>query len=175
MTSTASYEAVSKASPRSREDVNEFEEAAVLGEGEKARLVSADQPSPAAAPISPGQFTLKLVILICVTLQNTSYALIRRYSRGPLHETYSTSSALLAMELAKLLLSAERVINCGLPSDVPDGSVLSKYCFLLKTSAKMTVPAIIYLIMNMLGFLSLSYVDAATFSIVAQLKVAFQP
>ena len=41
-----------------------------------------------------------------MTLQNAGYALVRRYSRGYLHEKYSASSALFVMEMAKLLLSA---------------------------------------------------------------------
>ena len=48
---------------------------------------------------------LKLVVLIAVMLQNTAYALARRYSRGHLRETYSTSSVLMVMEASKMLLS----------------------------------------------------------------------
>ncbi|KAL1522077.1 hypothetical protein AB1Y20_021720 [Prymnesium parvum] len=176
MASGGSYEVVGKASPRHAEErglIDEDEEdgsrAIASGDGEKDSLVSRTDSSSEPGPTS--RFSLRLLILVSVTLQNTMYALVRRYSRGTLHEKYSTSSVLLAMELAKLTLSAERVVHCGLPSDVPEGSALSKYLFLLKTSMKMSVPAVIYLVMNMLGFLSLAYVDAATFSIVAQLKV----
>ena len=114
---------------------------------------------------------LRLTILVAVTLQNTSYALVRRYSRGHLQEKYSTSSALLAMELVKLLLSMHQVICGGHPSDVPEGSALSKFGYLIGHSWKMLVPAVIYLVMNILGFLALGHLDASTFSIVAQMKV----
>ena len=171
------YEVVGKASPRyaseegqlSVEDDDEDSAPAAPG-GEKDALVT-KVAAPAPAP-SGSSVRMKLLILISVTLQNTAYALVRRYSRGTLHETYSTSSVLLAMELAKLVLSAERIVHCGLPSDVPEGSPSSKYWFLLKNSSKMAVPAVIYLIMNTLGFVALAHVDAATFSIVAQLKVS---
>jgi hypothetical protein len=52
---------------------------------------------------------IKAVILGSVVVQNTTYALVRRYSRGSLRETYSTSSVLLVMEIAKMLLSAVQV------------------------------------------------------------------
>lgn len=52
---------------------------------------------------------IKAVILGSVVIQNTTYALVRRYSRGSLRETYSTSSVLLVMEIAKMLLSAVQV------------------------------------------------------------------
>jgi len=170
---TAKYEALGKSSPRvpsasapADHDFDEEEQPTTTG-GEKEALVV----KPAALPAASSPSWLKLTILICVTLQNTGYALVRRYSLYSLHEHYSKSSVLLAMELAKLLLSAERIVNCGLPSDVPEGTPVSKYCFLLRNSHKMAVPAVIYLVMNILGFVALTYIDAATFSIVAQLKV----
>ena len=112
---------------------------------------------------------MKLETLCSVTLQNTSYALVRRHRR--LQEKYSTWSALLMMELTKLLFSAVMLLRSGDPSDVPAGSAVSKWCFLLRHSAKMTVPAVIYLVMNILGFMALQHLDASTFSIIAQMKV----
>ena len=47
---------------------------------------------------------LQLGILLAVMLQNSSYALLRAYSRGTLKETYSSSSVLLAMEVTKLVV-----------------------------------------------------------------------
>jgi len=150
---------------------------------EKTNLVSKPSDSssgglvgaPAAAEaignfLTSGMF-LRLTILVAVTLQNTSYALVRRYSRGHLKESYSTSSALLAMELVKLALSAFQVVFSGSASDVPSGSAISKYLFLISHSWKMMVPAIVYLVMNILGFVALGHLDASTFSIVAQMKV----
>ena len=62
--------------------------------------------SGGGAPFAGPSKRLKLAILCAVTLQNAGYALVRRYSRGYLHEAYSASSALFVMEMAKLLLSA---------------------------------------------------------------------
>ena len=114
---------------------------------------------------------VKLAILCSVTLQNTSYALVRRYSRGFLQEKYSTSSALLMMELTKLLFSAVMLLRSGDPSDVPAGTAVSKWCFLLRHSAKMTVPAVIYLLLFFLGLMALEHLVESTFSIIAQMKV----
>ena len=114
---------------------------------------------------------LQLGILLAVMLQNSGYALLRAYSRGTLKEQYSSSSVLLAMELVKLAVSGYMVTASSEPSDVPPGAALSKYAHLLRRSLKMAVPAVIYLAMNMLSFVALARIDAATFSIVAQLKV----
>ena len=114
---------------------------------------------------------VKLTILASVTIQNTMYALARRYSRGSLKETYSTSSVLLAMELAKMFVSIVQIKVSGDPTDVPEGTLPSKLVYLLSYSLTMAVPAIIYLVMNLLGFVALGHLDAATFSIIAQMKV----
>ena len=143
-------------------------------QGEKATLIQSapapDEELRRGGLMASGTF-MRLTILVAVTLQNTSYALVRRYSRGHLGERYSTSSALLVMELVKLVLSAQQIVFGGHPSDVPEGSPLNKFCFLVAHSWKMLVPAVTYLVMNILGFLALQNLDASTFSIVAQMKV----
>ena len=139
---------------------------------EKDALV--ERPSQevlAKAVLNSSNKFLKMTILVAVTLQNTSYALVRRYSRGYLKERYSTSSALLVMEIVKLLLSMWMVVFSGHSSDVPSGSAMSKYFWLIGHSWKMMVPACVYLVMNILGFVALGHLDASTFSIVAQMKV----
>ena len=54
------------------------------------------------------------------------------------------------------------IVYAGAPSDVPSGSAGSKYFFLLRHSQKMMVPAVVYLVMNILGFVALGNIDAAT-------------
>ncbi|EOD28205.1 hypothetical protein EMIHUDRAFT_456989 [Emiliania huxleyi CCMP1516] len=75
------------------------------------------------------------------------------------------------MEVAKMALSAFQIVTSDAPSDVPSGSALSKYAYLITHSLTMLVPAVVYLAMNILGFVSLKYIDAATFAILAQMKV----
>uniref|UniRef100_A0A7S0IMW4 EamA domain-containing protein n=1 Tax=Calcidiscus leptoporus TaxID=127549 RepID=A0A7S0IMW4_9EUKA len=115
--------------------------------------------------------SLRTLVLGAVVLQNTAYALVRRYSRGSLREKYSSSSVLLVMEIAKFLLSAVQIVVSDEQSDVPSGTAFSKYIFLIRHGLVMAVPAIIYLVMNFLGFIALTHIDAATFSIIAQMKV----
>ena len=141
------------------------------------RVVAADRVAAIGTDVDPvmlevfNNLYMSIAEQMGVTLQNTAYALARRYSRGHLRETYSTSSVLLVMELAKLWLSMGMIVYAGAPSDVPEGSAMSKYCFLIRHSQKMMVPAAVYLVMNILGFVALGHIDAATFSIIAQMKV----
>lgn len=65
-----------------------------------------------------------------------------------------------------------QIVYSDAPSDVPEGSMMSKYSYLIQNSLTMLVPAAIYLAMNILGFLSLKYIDAATFAIIAQVSRA---
>lgn len=147
------------------------EKATLLDEEKKQHVVFVPVPTNAAPLDRPATWRLKLIILLAVTLQNTCYALVRRYSRGHLREAYSASSALFVMEAAKLGLSAVMLLRSKEASDVPEGPALGKYAHLLARSAKMAVPALIYLVMNLLGFVALGHIDASTFSIVSQMKV----
>eukprot|EP00965_Chrysotila_dentata_P146671 4843895-Pleurochrysis_carterae.AAC.1 len=90
------------------------------GDVEKSALVRPSKVASDRIEESPGSClsfqicSLKMLVLGLVVLQNTAYALVRRYSRGALHESYSTSSVLLVMEVSKLLLSA---VQGNLPVD----------------------------------------------------------
>ena len=81
------------------EDKGPFDEASPRRDA--GELVQAD--------LSAGLLCKKSTLLTAVVIQNTAYALLRRYSRSALHERYSTSSVLLTMELVKLVLSAVQV------------------------------------------------------------------
>ena len=110
---------------------------------ERTGAAAAGDPADRLSNFFTSGMFLRLTILVAVTMQNTSYALVRRYSRGHLKERYSTSSALLVMELAKLLLSMWMVVFSGHASDVPSGNAISKYVWLIGHSWKMMVPAVI--------------------------------
>ena len=139
--SKVAYSTIDKSSPRGP-TVDEEEEVGYDEGTEKQQLVAAPgRGEGAVATASASGIGIKLFILICVTLQNTAYALVRRYSRASLHETYSTSSVLFAMEISKLVLSAYQIVWSGAPSDVPAGGPCSKYMYLLRHSHKMTIPA----------------------------------
>ena len=91
-------------------------------EGQQLVPIARPEPQPALLRSSlccfgSGVFGIKAIILGSVVIQNTAYALVRRYSRGSLQEKYSTSSVLLVMEMAKMALSAvqERRAGCSCP------------------------------------------------------------
>jgi len=58
-------------------------------------------------------------------------------------------------------------------SEAPPGKLMERTGWLLRNSGKMAVPAVLYLAMNMLGFVSLARVDAGTFAVVQQSKIFF--
>ena len=75
------------------------------------------------------------------------------------------------MELTKLFVSMFQIVTSDEPSDVPNGSACSKYIYLAQNSLTMLVPAALYLVMNILGFVALGRIDAGTFTVLAQMKV----
>ena len=78
----------------------------------RARLSSREVPLTGASRLTrTGLLGIRACILGSVVVQNTAYALVRRYSRGALRETYSTSSVLLVMEVAKMALSAFQIVT----------------------------------------------------------------
>jgi len=117
------------------------------------------------------QCDFKLVVLVCVVLQNSSYALVRRYSRGTLNEQYSANTVLIVMEITKLVFSMFQIVTSDLDSDVPEGPTAFKFLYLIQHSLTMLVPAALYLAMNILGFVALGRIDAGTFTVIAQMKV----
>lgn len=111
------------------------------------------------------------VAFLCV--QYAAYALLRRYSTGILKEPWSAASVLGAGEALKFSVSLAAIGAWQGTSEAPASSVRERLSFLVLHSAKMSVPAVIYLVMNFLGFVALRRVDAGTFAIVQQSKVFF--
>jgi len=112
------------------------------------------------------------VVFLCI--QYSAYVLLRRYATGILHEPWGAASVLGAGEVIKFCLSLVMIMgdpaNSEAPRELPIGARLR---FLLTNSAKMAVPACMYLIMNMLGFVSLNRIDAGTFAVIQQSKIFF--
>lgn len=90
-----------------------------------------------------------------------------RYSRGVLGEKYITSTTILFVELVKLAISCV-MISLNRELDQP---LFQYFKHLIKSSAKMAVPAIIYFAQNFLLFVALENLDAATYSVMQQLKI----
>jgi len=64
------------------------------------------------------------------------------------------------------------VVTSDAPSDTPAGSPLAKYAHLLRRSLKMAVPALIYLLMNILSFVALGRIDAVLYAYIVVSRVA---
>jgi len=133
---------------------------------------------------------VRAMVLVLLCTQNSLYTLLRRYSRGVLKESVSSSAVLLAAEVLKFALSAALVEGSGAAESDVDGpsadsaakSDLQQWSTWLseraravhrevKSSCAMAVPAITYLIMNMLSFKAIALVDATVFAMIAQLKI----
>lgn len=117
-----------------------------------------------------GGLSIKAVVLVSVTMQNALYTLLRRYSQGVLKETVSSAEVLLLSELFKLTVSAYVTTSSADPSDAV-GRGSQKLLWLAANSSKMLVLALIYAAMNVLSFVALRRIDAAAFTVCAQLKI----
>lgn len=84
-----------------------------------------------------------------------------------LREKWSTSSVLLVSAVIKLVFSAFMTI-ADKGSTSAQGSGVDKLCWLVRASAPMSIPAVVFLIMNLLSYVSLALVDARTFTVCAQ-------
>ena len=110
---------------------------------------------PKLSGVSNGTL-LKVGACVLLCLQNSSYTLLRRFSSGVLKERASSQSILAAGEAMKLGFSAIMVWR--------ESGAPPKVRYLAATSAKMAIPALIFLLMNLLSFVSLRRISASAFS-----------
>ena len=115
--------------------------------------------------------SIRTTVLASVTLQNSLYTLLRRYSQGVLKEKTSSAEVLLVGEVIKLITSA--YVTTRYSTEVTDaqGSGFEKLIWLVSNSMKMMALALIYGCMNVLSFVALKRIDAAAFTVCAQLKI----
>jgi UDP-sugar transporter A1/2/3 len=117
--------------------------------------------------ISQYMNSTRLMVLLVLCLQNSLFTVLRRYSQGVLQELYSKHELLLVAEVIKIVYSSW-MISEGLP----EGKSLSQQLmYLVQTSRKMFVLAMIYGAMNILSFVSLRNISAGMFTIFAQCKI----
>ena len=98
---------------------------------------------------------LKRGILVALCTQNASYTLLRKLST--MTTNVSSKEILLVGEVIKLVVSAVLVIWSTEPSS-SKGYGMSKLLWVACHSLKMGVLAGIYLVMNVLSFVSLQYI-----------------
>ena len=153
-----------------------------------------DDAQPLIAEVQRPPLVPKHVLLLggtCALLavQNSSYTLVRRFGHGVLKEEASSQSILAVGEMLKgvfCLVMVVRAANArssskhndeevssleGAVSSPDTVSSVSKR--LAVTSAPMAVPALIFLAMNLLSFVSLRRISASAFTLIQQSKLIF--
>ena len=112
--------------------------------------------------------TISIICLTLLTLQNSSQSLVSRYSRGILHENYSAWTVVFMNEIVKLLIS---MIGTIITRRNEQPKIGNHFILLLKTSLVSSVPALIYLIQNVLYLVALENIPAELYSVLSQLKI----
>jgi solute carrier family 35 (UDP-sugar transporter), member A1/2/3 len=136
-----------------------------------------------------GGFSTRFLVLVVLSLQNSLFTVLRRYSQGVLKETYSKYELLLLGEIIKIAFSAYVVLHqqhedgfvpesLSSPSSHsaslaprPQPTPVQHFKYLVETSGKMVGLAAIYGAMNILSFVSLRNIGAGLFTIFAQTKI----
>ena len=133
--------------------------------------------------------SIKFIVLIVLSLQNSLFTVLRRYSQGIRQETYSKYEVLMMGEVIKLVFSSymvrramtvdnnnssnnKSIIHSDDPTNIATTTNLTtRLMYLTNHSGKMIGLAVIYGIMNILSFVALRNIGAGTFTIFAQCKI----
>jgi len=124
----------------------------------------------------PSSVLLGAGICAMLSVQNSAYTLLRRYSSGVLREPASSQSILAVGEILKLMFSISMIAREQSASVKATGRLqwLAQSSYrLLFSSAEMAVPALIFLAMNLLSFVSLHRISASAFTLIQQSKLIF--
>lgn len=160
----------------------------------------AEEEAPPIAPARvlpsiPRAWLLSIGVCVLLSLQNSSYTLVRRFGHGVLREEASSQSILAVGEMMKLAFCLYMVLrqlaaktakgedsleNGGPPDAAKQGgadadggpnSLVAVTRRLAVTSAPMAVPALIFLAMNLLSFVALRRISASAFTLIQQSKL----
>lgn len=135
-------------------------------------------------------------VCLMLSVQNSSYVLLRRYSSGVLHEDASAQAILAVGELIKMGVSWYMIFRDASAGDskadadaesagagwAQSGAaprlVTARWfavtsARLLFSSAAMAVPAFLFLAMNLLSFVALERISASSFTLIQQTKIIF--
>ncbi|VDM36619.1 unnamed protein product [Toxocara canis] len=116
--------------------------------------------------------SLRVGILVWLTLQNSVHTLLLRYSRARhVERMFLSSSAVFFTELMKLLTCILAIIYeqrgvAQMASEVAQHVFANPW-----DTMKVCLPAMIYTLQNNLFYLAASHLEAATFMIASQLKI----
>lgn len=108
-------------------------------------------------------------VVLCI--ENCASMLARRYAVGVLHLAFSKSSVLCVNELLKLLVSVGFVAA----HPAHHGRLRAHMRAVVVQSAPMFVPAVVYLVVNLISYPALERINASVFTAISQLKVCHLP
>lgn len=129
------------------------------------------------------QNVMYIGVCALLALQNSSYTLLRRYGHGVLKEAASSQSILAVGEIMKAIFCMYMVMRARASrepkataeidrrDDELPTSISATAKRLALTSAPMAVPALIFLAMNLLSFVSLHRISASAFTLIQQSKL----
>lgn len=112
-------------------------------------------------------FSARVLALVMLVLQNSTYTLLRRAFSATHTQDLPATVILMASEILKFVVSA-----CLLENQAGgDITKLQSIIHALRMSLPMSVPAITYVAMNTISFYALGYIDATVFSMISQMKI----
>ena len=115
--------------------------------------------------------TMKYGALLLLVAQNTFLVLLMRISRTTGGDMYASSTAVVCMEIIKLITCAgvvgvQKEGLAGLVSAIKE-EIIGQPMEVIK----LTVPSVLYVVQNNLLYFALSHLDAATYLVGYQLKI----
>ena len=124
------------------------------------------QPTEASKAEPTRFFSLKYISLLLLIVQNTTVVLLMRYSRTMSGPRYLTSTAVVIAEIMKFVTCFFLVLH-GNQWALLDTLRLLRYEIIEKytETLKVSIPSFLYTLQNNLIYISLNYLDAATFQV----------
>lgn len=120
------------------EDDDDDENAPLTSGEQTGEQTVAEEPDPAKAKFLG--ISLRNLFLFLLLVQNSSSALLRRYSKGVLKEDYNTGTIFIISEIIKVVVSIYHTVNDTAPSSAPNDSAVGKVIWLVRNSAVLLVP-----------------------------------
>lgn len=113
---------------------------------------------------------IKVFVLVCLCLQNSSHALLTRYSKNTLKEEWSEYEVVMVSELLKLIVATAFMVYDSSETDA-QGVGWYKLLWLIWNGKKMMFVVIGYVASNLLSYAALQRIDASVYTVLGQLKL----
>nr|CDJ93986.1 Nucleotide-sugar transporter domain containing protein [Haemonchus contortus] len=117
------------------------------------------------------QTSMRVAILIWLTLQNSIHTLLIRYSRArEVEHMFLSTVAVFFTEVMKCVVCLGIILKQESPSKFL-GVLMDQVVRQPYDTLKVCIPAMVYIVQNNLFYIAASHLDAATFMITSQLKI----